>query len=373
MMAKVTKKKSSKSVIDPEILKIGGESIKRGERKQVYLDSAALYDGTKLRIPVEVIRGKMKGPVLFISAAIHGDEINGVEIARRILKRKILSKIKGTLIVIPVVNVFGFNKQSRYLPDRKDLNRSFPGSSRGSLASRMANTFMKEIVSKCTHGIDLHTGAIHRTNLPQIRAFLNDAQTKELAEGFGVPVVINSDLRDGSLREAGRKKKVSMLLFEGGEALRFEENIIKIGLNGCLSVMKKIGMIDRITIAKTPTIKGRREAKIYYAESSSWIRAPRSGSFVTKKKVGDYIEKDDLIATISDPFGKEMHHVHAPEDGIMIGASLLPLVNQGDAMFHLAVFSDHSKVSTALKDFDFYPNGGRFSFANDKIKRAPVG
>lgn len=349
-MVKQTKK-AGRKVIDPEILRIGNETIARGERKQVYLDSAALYDGTQLRIPVEVVRGKEKGPVLFISAAIHGDEINGVEITRRLLKRKILSKMKGTLLVIPVVNIFGFNKQSRYLPDRKDLNRSFPGNSRGSLASRMAATFMREIVSKCTHGIDLHTGAIHRTNLPQIRASLEDSQTKELAEGFGVPVVINSSLRDGSLREAARKKKVAMLLFEGGEALRFEENIIKIGLNGCLSVMKKIGMIDSITIAKSPNPRGRRKAKIYYAESSFWIRAPRSGSFVTKKKVGDYIEKGDLMATISDPFGKEKFYVYAPDDGIMVGASLLPLVNQGDAMFHLAVFRDHSKVSTALTEF----------------------
>lgn len=342
------KKKIKKSEIDPVILKIGGEKIFRGQRKKVYLESAALYDFTQLKIPVEIIRGHEKGPVLFISAAIHGDEINGVEIIRRILKKKNLQKIKGTLILIPVVNVFGFNNKSRYLPDRKDLNRSFPGSANGSLASRLASIFMKEIVSKCTHGIDLHTGAIHRTNIPHIRACIEDPATKELADGFGVPVVINSKLRDGSLREAARKKNIAMLLFEGGQALRFEESVIKAGVDGCMAVMKKIGMLETKAIKTT-----KRKTGIHYSESTFWVRAPRSGSFTSKKKVGDYIHKDDIIATVSDPFGGEKHYVYAKENGILIGASLLPLVNQGDAMFHIAKFSDSIKVSSTIREFDF--------------------
>ena len=204
-----------------ENLVIDGQTIKPGERKKIFLRIAALYDYTDISIPIEVIRGKVDGPILFISAAIHGDEINGVEIVKRVLKRVSIDKLKGTLIAIPIVNVFGFNNLSRYLPDRRDLNRSFPGQKNGSLASRLASIFMKEIVHKCTHGIDLHTGAVHRTNLPQIRACLDDAATKTLAKSFGVPVVIDSTLRDGSLREAARRKGIPMLLFEGGEALRF--------------------------------------------------------------------------------------------------------------------------------------------------------
>jgi predicted deacylase len=223
---------------DTDILTIGGVKIKRGERVKIQLDYAALYDYTKLTIPVEVIRGKEKGPVLFISAAIHGDELNGIEIIRTLSKKKFLKRLKGTLILVPIVNVFGFHNQSRYLPDRRDLNRSFPGSKSGSLASRLAYIFMKEIVSKCTHGIDLHTGAIHRTNLPQIRACLDDLKTKELAEGFGAPVVINSNLRDGSLREAARRKKVSMLLFEGGED-PVPEYFSEYALNNILSDIKE--------------------------------------------------------------------------------------------------------------------------------------
>lgn len=338
-------------VKDPEILKIGGNKIRRGERKQVMLDAASLYDYTKLSIPVEVIRGKQKGPVLFISAAIHGDEINGVEIIRRILQKKFLNRIKGTLILVPVVNVFGFNHRSRYLPDRRDLNRSFPGNANGSLGSRLAHIFMKEIVSKCTHGIDLHTGAIHRTNLPQIRAFLDNENTRELAKGFGVPVVINSTLRDGSLREAARQKNVSILLFEGGEALRFEENVISAGVRGCTSVMRKIGMLPQ---AKKKTTSKPVPQKIYIAEGSHWIRAPRSGTYRAHKKIGEIIHEGDLLATISDLFGGESFEVLAEEDGIMIGSNLLPLVNQGDAMFHIASFKNTKKVGRALAKYDDY-------------------
>ena len=332
--------------IDPDILRIGGTKIARGERKRVMLDCAALYDYTQLSIPVEVIRGVERGPVLFISAAIHGDEINGIEIIKSLLKMDLLNNIKGTLILIPIVNVFGFNYKSRYLPDRKDLNRCFPGSHKGSLARRIAAIFMKEIVSKSTHGIDIHTGAIHRTNLPQIRASLDDEATKSLAEGFGVPVVINSKLRDGSLREAARAKKVSMLLFEGGQALRFEDDVINIGIKGCLSVMHKIGMSEydeHISLQK-----------IYIAKSSHWTRAPRSGTFSTKKKIGEQIKIGDTLATISDPFGREVHDVLAEEDGILIGATLLPLVNQGDAMFHVATFTNPKRVTKALNINDEY-------------------
>lgn len=336
---------------DPDKLIIGGVTILRGERKRVQLDSAALYDYTQLTIPVEVIRGVEKGPILFISAAVHGDEINGVEIIRKLLKKKFLKKIKGTLILIPIVNVFGFNYKSRYLPDRRDLNRSFPGSKTGSLAGRLAYIFMKEIVSKCSHGIDLHTGAIHRTNLPQIRACLDDKDTRSLAEGFGAPVVIDSTLRDGSLREAARKKKVAMLLFEGGEALRFEDDVISSGLRGCISVMKKIGMVEG-DLVKTSVLKN---SNIFIAKSSYWNRAPHSGTFSALKKIGARIKVGDVLAVIADPFGREPYEVLAEDNGILIGVSLLPLVNQGDAMFHIATFHNSRKVKLELevhRDFD---------------------
>ena len=183
---------------------IGETEVKPGERASVSLPVADLYTSTSLSMPVKVICGRQAGPVMFVSAAIHGDELNGVEIIRRLLKRKVLRSLRGTLLAVPIVNVHGFLDQSRYLPDRRDLNRSFPGSPKGSIAARLANTFMREIVSKAEVGIDLHTGAINRSNLPQIRANLDDERTLDISKAFGAPVIVNSEIRDGSLRECAQ-------------------------------------------------------------------------------------------------------------------------------------------------------------------------
>ncbi len=325
-------------------LKIGGVLIKKGERKKIKLAVSNLYDGTDLSIPVEVIRSKEDGPVLFISASIHGDEVNGTEIVSRILKKRALKKMKGTLIAVPIVNVFGFNMLSRYLPDRRDLNRSFPGSTTGSLASRLANVFMKEIVKNSTHGIDFHTGAIHRTNLSQIRACISDPETKQLAFEFGVPVVLNSNIRDGSLREAARRKNIPMLLFEGGEALRLDERVIKIGVHGCLSVMRSIGMLVKKKNAE------RRE--VFVSWDSQWLRSPVSGLFRTLKDVGTHIKEGDLLGVVKDQFGNSMGEIRAPFEGIIVGLLKLPLVNGGDALYHIASFHNTRKVQKSLKQVD---------------------
>jgi uncharacterized protein len=327
-------------------LKIGGQEILPGQRKRIQIEVAALFDYTPLTVPIEVIRGEEDGPRMFISAAIHGDEINGVEIIKRLLQRPVLKQIRGTLIAVPVVNVFGYNNKSRYLPDRRDLNRCFPGSKKGSLGAQLAAIFMKEIVSHCTHGLDLHTGAINRANLPQIRACLDDPLTHELAQGFGVPVTLHSKLRDGSLREAARHKGVTTLLYEGGEALRFDESVIKIGLRGCINVMRFIGMLPP---AKSSNQKPFR--KIFEARSSYWVRAEHSGSFRTLKKLGDHVQQGELLAVISDPFGSELYDVRAESAGIIIGMSTIPLINRGDAMVHIATFNDPQKVREALDLF----------------------
>lgn len=321
--------------------KIGGVSVRKGQRSKIELAVASLYDGTDLSIPVEVFRGKEDGPVMFISAAVHGDEINGTEIVSRILKNKSLKKLKGILIAVPVVNIFGFNMLSRYLPDRRDLNRSFPGSQNGSLAARVAYIFMKEIVKQSTHGIDLHTGAIHRTNLPQIRACMNDAETKQLAIEFGVPVILNSNVRDGSLREAARRKNIPMLLFEGGEALRFDEKIIQIGVRGCLSVMQSIGMLPK------KKYSARRE--VFISWETQWLRAPASGLIHNLKDIGAHIKEGESLGIVTDQFGTPRAEVKAPFEGIIIGQLQLPLVNGGDALYHIASFHNTRKVQKSIK------------------------
>jgi uncharacterized protein len=331
-----------------ETLEISGVSIPAGKRKKIDVPIAELFDYTKMSIPVEVVRGKEPGPVLFVSAAIHGDELNGVEVIKRLLANKrINSKLKGTLIAVPIVNAYGFNRNSRYLPDRRDLNRCFPGSAKGPLGYQIAHTFMKEIVEKSTHGIDLHTGAIHRTNLPQIRACLDDEETSRLANSFGVPVIINSNIRDGSLRQAALDKGIPMLLFEGGEALRHEEKVIKTALMGILAVMESINMLPSKEKKRL-----HRHKEVYTARSSHWIRAPQSGSLRVHIKLGAKIVKGQLLATISDPYGSNAIRVESRKTGIVIGMTMLPLLNKGDAMFHIATFQDSEAVEERLEIFD---------------------
>ncbi|MBA2629315.1 MAG: succinylglutamate desuccinylase/aspartoacylase family protein [Rickettsiaceae bacterium] len=331
-----------------KVLTIDGVTIKKGERKYLEMHIAKLFDNTEMTIPVEVIRGKEDGPTLFISSAIHGDEINGVETIRRLLQRKkLLSSIKGTLIAVPIINVFGYNRNLRYLPDRRDLNRVFPGSKKGSLASQIAYKFMKEIVEKCDYGIDLHTGSAHRYNLPQIRAFLDNKEIKALAESFGVPVVLHSNMRDGSLRQAATDKGVKILLFEGGEALRYNEEIIRSAENGILWTMCNIGMLDKELVKRK--IPRRRE--VFHAASSHWIRAPHSGSLYAKKNVGHKVKANEVLGFISDPLGKEKHYVRARETGVIIGITMMPLVTNGDALFHVATFENAEAVAEGVEDY----------------------
>jgi len=337
-----------------EPLNFAGTIIEPGTSGTVQIPVANLYTHTQMDLPVHVMHGKHAGPRLFVSAAIHGDELNGVEIIRRLLAHKSVKSLRGTLIAIPIVNMFGLIQHSRYLPDRRDLNRSFPGSPKGPLASRLAHIFMETIVKQCDYGIDIHTGGMNRTNLPQIRADLDDERTRELAMVFGVPVLINADSRDGSLREAADKMGIATLLYEAGEALRFDELSIKAGLRGVLRVMRKLEMLK-------PSKRQEKIAEPFIARSSAWVRATYSGVFRGLKKPGDHVSKDELLGTISDPtemFSRREYNVNAKRRGIVIGKTNLPLVNEGDAIYHIAYFEDSTEVAQEVESFtqDFLGN-----------------
>ncbi|ETN91540.1 aspartoacylase [Gammaproteobacteria bacterium MOLA455] len=326
---------------------INGITIQPGERRVIELPIGKLYTHINVNIPLQVICGKNSGPTVFISAAIHGDELNGVEITRRLLKTSALKRLRGTLIVIPVVNIFGIIQHSRYLPDRRDLNRSFPGSSRGSLAARLAHIFLQEVVRQCDYGIDLHTGAIHRSNLPQIRANLDDPETKLLAEAFSVPVLLNSNLRDGSLRQAADEYGVKVLLYEAGEALRFDELSIRAGVRGILSVMRHLAML-------APTKNPGKRHEPFVARSSSWERAPQSGILRSVVALGSRVRSGDVLGIISDPsdlFNPTDYPVTAQYNGLVIGRSNIPLVNEGDALFHIARFEDIKEAAASVEVF----------------------
>lgn len=331
--------------MSPEPLVINGTTIEPGTRTTIDLPAGRLYTHAPMKIPVHVVSGKREGPRLFLSAAIHGDEINGVEIIRRVLRLPALKRLRGTLIAVPIVNVHGLINHSRYLPDRRDLNRSFPGTEKGSLAARLANLFMKEIVEKSTHGIDIHTGAIHRNNLPQIRANLDDPETDALARAFEVPVIISSNLRDGSLRESVAEYGIPMLLYEAGEALRFDEVSIRAGVKGIVNVMRYLEMLPE------SRRKTRKRIEPVVARSSSWVRAPDSGILRAMIPLGSRVKKNTLLAVVADPFGEAETAIHAPFSGIVIGRSNLPLVNEGDALYHLARFEDIDEVEARVDEF----------------------
>ncbi len=324
-------------------LMIGGVSIDPGEQQTINLPVAAMYTHDDLSISVQVIRGKRPGPVLFISGAIHGDEISGVEIIRRVLQHRSLKSIRGTLIAIPIVNVYGFLNHMRYLPDGRDLNRSFPGSAKGSLTGRVAHTFVNEVVSKCTHGIDLHTGARHRSNFPQIRADLDDPAAYAMMEAFGVPLAIDAKIRDGSLRECAGDAGIPVILYEAGEALRFEEMYIRAGVTGVINVMRSIGMLP-----KSRSKKPRRAPIV--SDQTSWLRAPESGILRTFVPLGDKVEKGQVIAMVADPLGATETPIIAPNNGVVIGRTNLPLVYEGDATFHIAQYG--RKVATVEKQVE---------------------
>jgi predicted deacylase len=328
-----------------EPLVINDQPIDPGSRAILELKLPQLYTHTPMAMPVHVVRGRQEGPRLFVSAAIHGDELNGMEVIRRLLKPPLLKRLKGTLIAIPIVNVYGIIQNSRYLPDRRDLNRAFPGSDRGSLAARLAHLFMSEIVENCTHGIDLHTGTLHRANLPQLRANLDDPETLRLAKAFGVPVLINANVRDGSLREAAAEQGVSMLLYEAGEALRFDEISIRAGLHGIINVMRALAML--------PASRGqlKKVSEPFVARLSSWTRAPESGILRTVAALGARVRKGDLLGVIADPFGDKETLVPAPLGGVIIGRTQIPLVHEGEALFHIARFEDAREVAEHLEAF----------------------
>ncbi|MXP14689.1 succinylglutamate desuccinylase [Altererythrobacter confluentis] len=307
---------------------LAGHRIAAGTSATIDIPVSRLSTNTEISMRVRVLHGRKPGPVIFVSGSVHGDEIIGVEIVRRLLKSVSVKRLAGTLLCIPIVNSYGFIAHQRYLPDRRDLNRCFPGSPRGSLASQLAHTFTQEIIARSDFGVDLHSAALHRTNLPQIRISEGRPRAELLAQLFGAPAVIVSPLRDGSLRQTAAAYDCEVLLLEAGEALRFDELGIRIGVKGILRVMADLQMgvpYQKETAARS--IQSRR---------TLWLRAPEGGIFRAAKRTGAFAVSEEIVGQISDPFGDEDIAVRTPIPGIIIGMSNLPVVNQGDALIHIA-------------------------------------
>ncbi len=306
---------------------IQGLTIDAGEHAQVILNIYKLPTHTLIEIPVFVFNGEKPGPTILFLAGMHGDEINGIEIVRKLIKRDDVRKPKsGCIVAIPVINIVSFLLGTRDLPDGRDLNRCFPGSRNGSLGSRIAHDLMETIIPQIDFGIDFHTGGSKIFNFPQIRCVFENKKNLELGKIFSPQLVLNSPFRENTLRLAASKLDKPILVFEGGESNRFDYESVEEGLNGCLRVLRHYKMIKTEEVKARPTV---------FLKRSSWVRARSSGLFHTTKKSGTHIKKGEVLGMICDPYGEVEHELHSPVDGFIIGVNNKPIVNQGDALIHI--------------------------------------
>lgn len=309
---------------------IQGKVISPGHHAQVVLNSYKLPTHTVIEIPVFVFNGKKPGPTILFLAGMHGDEINGIEIVRQLIKRKDVHTLKkGCVVAIPVINIISFIAGSRDLPDGRDLNRCFPGSTNGSLGSRIAHDLVETIIPQIDFGIDFHTGGAKITNYPQIRCVFSDKKNLQLAKIFAPPLVLNSPFRDSTLRKEAAARGKQILVFEGGESHRFDRPSIEEGLNGCIRTLNHFKMID----ADVP------DHSSVFLPKTSWIRARSSGLFHTTKQYGHHVEKGEIIGMICDPYGEVEHSIVAAHSGYIVGLNNQPVVNQGDALIHIGITS----------------------------------
>lgn len=307
---------------------LNGLTIAPGEKALTRLVIAKLPSGAVIDVPVHVIRAVAPGPVLLLMAGMHGDEVNGIETIRRLVRRNLLLPTCGSIIAIPILNIYGFLNFSRDVPDGKDVNRSFPGHPRGSVASRVAHRFMREIMPLVDYGIDFHTGGAARANAPQVRCMLGeDARTDALAAAFAAPFTLHAALRPGSLREAAAGRGKPLIVYETGESLRLDEAGIEEAVAGTLRVLHHLGMGPAAASAGRAGVVCRRHR---------WLRARFAGLFRAHVGLGDFVEKGQLFGSVADPYGLQAVRLESPMSGYVIGLNYMPVVNQGDALLHLA-------------------------------------
>ena len=328
-------------------MQICNETIYPGESLSLAMPLPGLFSCAPLYMPIKVVHGKQAGPCLLVTAAMHGDALNGTEIVNRLLKIKALKKLQGTLIAIPVLNVYGLINRSRYLPGGFDLDNCFPGTETGSHAARMAHLFTSKIFDKADVCLDLQTGFINYTNLPQVYVNFHDEQSKDLAKIFNAPVMSNTVCEEGMLRTLAYQQGKSFLLYEAGEAMRFDEHAIKVGVRGILNIMRKLEMLpDNSSKKKTTPLES------FFTEKNIWIRASTSGVSHTKHKLGQYVKKGEILCTINDPFGATASvTITSPEEAIIVSKNNLPLVHEGEALFQLAVFPKMQHAAAHLEDW----------------------
>lgn len=315
------------------VLRIGDESIGLGEQRELHLKFSESYLGVPVSVPIYVNRAATDGPRVFLAAAIHGDELNGMGIVREFVFENAPELLCGTLICIPIVNIYGLERHSRYMPDRRDLNRCFPGTPDGSLASRLAHAIFEDIVLQCDYGIDFHTAAVRRTNYPNVRAELSDPAVRRVAMAFGCELVLDSKGPTGSLRRTAVKAGIPTIIFEAGEVWKIEPGVVEVGVRGCTNVLRYLGMLD-----------GDPEPPVFQAmiEQAVWVRAEQGGILSFHVRPGELVKKGDALATSHNMFGRERSVLRAPVGGIVLGMTTMPAVKPGQPVYHLAVLTSRA-------------------------------
>lgn len=321
-----------------ETLTILNTDIPPGSYRRLAWTGTELFEGIQLASPVLIVNGSRPGPTLCLTAAVHGDELNGIEMVRRVMHELRPNRLSGAVIGVPIVNLQGFKSGTRYLPDRRDLNRYFPGNPHGSAASRIAFSFFTEIVSHCTALVDLHTGSFERANLPQLRANMSIPDVATLTEGFGSTVIINSVPRAGTLRHEATKAGIPTVTLEAGGPARLEPSEVKHGVKGIETLLNTLGMVDKISLWGNPE-------PIYFR--TKWIRADRGGILLNEVELGSQVAKGDLLGTISDPITNAQTQVYAPAEGRIIGLARNQVVMPGFAAYHLGIEREQSRSVTA--------------------------
>jgi len=311
----------------PSIETWGDTIVKPGEQKRIRLEVGESYTGLSVRLPLLVWRGEELGPVVFISSAVHGDEINGTGTIREIINNPGFTLKKGALILLPVVNIIGFERHSRYMPDRRDLNRSFPGSQKGSITSRLANLVFTEIINRCDYGIDLHTAAVRRTNFPNVRADMTNPGCKKMAMAFGCEIIVDQDGPEGSFRKCATAAGCPTIILEAGEVWKVESTYVETAIRGITNCLSLLGMTDKQPeLGPEPTV----------IHSTQWVRADAGGFLQFHVSPGEFVNKDQLLATNSELLGLEQESIYSPYSGIVIGMSTMPAVSPGDPVVHIA-------------------------------------
>lgn len=325
---------------------ICNETIYPGENLSLALPLPELFSDAPMYMPIKVASGNDSGACLLLTSGMFGDQLNGAEIINRVFQSDFIKKISGTLIAAPVLNVYGLMNRSRYLPNGDNLDAAFPGSSDGTHAERMANIFVSEVFSKADVCIDLQTGFLNYSNLPQVFVNFHDKKSKALAQSFNAPVVSNMDYEKGMLRTLALENKIPFLLYEAGEAMRFDEQAIRTGVNGVLNVMEALGMISDACVTDESPITP------FSSDKNIWVRAPKSGVSHTEYELGHHIKKGDALCVINNPFRTaDTYTVKSPEEAIVVGKNNLPLVHEGEALFQLAVFSRMENVSSQFESW----------------------